>query len=82
MILHIDSQARLQILQALKNSTMGDVYALISLHDGYELLFLAHAGNIAFCLVDDLGDLLAWSRVRRCSMRVARVCPGQQSAGA
>lgn len=57
MILSLDSQSRLQILQALKDSAMGDIYALISLPEGYQLLFLAHAGNIAFCLVDDLGDL-------------------------
>lgn len=55
-VLNIDAQARQQIRQALLESTHCDVYALILLPDGDSLLMLAHAGNVAFCLIDDRGD--------------------------
>jgi hypothetical protein len=57
MILNLDAQARQQIRQALLESSHCDVYALIPLPDGDSLLMLAHAGNVAFCLIDDRGDL-------------------------
>ncbi|POA78014.1 hypothetical protein [Pseudomonas sp. DP16D-R1] len=55
-VLHIDAQARQQIRQALLESCHCDVYALILLPEGDSLLMLAHAGNVAFCLIDDRGD--------------------------
>lgn len=54
--LNIDTHARQQIRQALLESAHGDVYALILLPDGDSLLMLCHAGNVAFCLIDDRGD--------------------------
>lgn len=55
--LNLDTAARQQIRQALVESAHSDVYALILLPDGDSLLMLAHAGNVAFCLIDDRGDL-------------------------
>lgn len=55
--LNLDAQARQQIRQALLESSHGDVYTLIPLPDGDQLLMLAHAGNIAFGLIDREGDL-------------------------
>lgn len=55
-ILNIDAQARQQIRQALFESSHCDVYALIPLPDGDNLLMLAHAGLVAFCMIDDRGD--------------------------
>ncbi|MDD0995319.1 hypothetical protein M5G20_05490 [Pseudomonas sp. TNT2022 ID1044] len=52
----LDHNARQQIRQVLQDSSHGDVYALIPLPDGNILLMLAHAGNVAFCLIDEQGD--------------------------
>ncbi|WP_095195876.1 hypothetical protein [Pseudomonas sp. Irchel 3A7] len=52
----LDAQARQEIRQALLESSHSDVYALIPLPDGDSLLMLAHAGNIAFAMIDDRGD--------------------------
>lgn len=54
--MNIDAQTRRQIRQALLESSHCDVYALIQLPDGDSLLVLAHAGNVAFSLIDDRGD--------------------------
>lgn len=55
--LTIDHNARQQIRQALLESSRCDVYYLIPLPDGDQLLMLAHFGNIAFGLIDREGDL-------------------------
>jgi hypothetical protein len=56
-MLNLNSLARQQIRQAIAESTLGDVYCLIDLPDGDSLLMLAHAGNIAFALIDHEADL-------------------------